>query len=114
MRLRKLYAAAFLSAALIVVPQTGQQAVAGKTKDAIAAGLIGAAIVAAASRHHKHHQKFYYDGYQPYQPNGYDTYWNNAYSPAFGITCYRAQVACYKTNGHFSAKWTRIQFADGE
>lgn len=106
--------ACMLSFGLLALPPLHSPSHAGKTADAIAAGLVGAAIVAAASRHHKHHKRMYYDSYEPYPDNGYDTYWNNVYSPAAGITCYRAQVACYKANGHFSAKWTRMQFADGE
>lgn len=99
---------------MLAGPSLTTPAKAGKTSDAIAAGIVGAAILAAASKHHKHHKRFYYDDYQPYPENGYNTYWNDVYSPVPGITCYRAQVACYKANGHFSAKWTRIQFADGE
>ncbi|MBL8791930.1 MAG: hypothetical protein JNM45_15675 [Rhizobiales bacterium] len=104
---------AAMALALLAVPQT-QQAVAGKTAQVVAGGLVGAAIVAAASKHHHHHKHYYYDDYQPYPVNGYNTYWNNVYSPAPGITCYRAQYACYRANGSFSANWTRMQFADGE
>jgi len=95
--------------ALLALPQA-PPAFAGKTADAVAAGLVGAAIVAAASKHHHHHKKFYYDTYQPYPPDGYNTYWNNVYSPALGITCYVAQNACYNADGYFSPRWTRNQF----
>lgn len=101
---------AAVAVSLLATPLLQSPAQAGKTSDAVAAGLVGAAIVAAASRHHKHHDKYYYNGYQPYPVNGYNAYWNNVYSPAPGITCYRAQFACYKANGHFSPGWTRNEF----
>ena len=70
-------------------------------------------LVAAASQHHKHHQKFYYDDYEPYPPEEYGNRWNNSYSPAPGITCYIAQVDCYKANERYSTRWTRNQFSSG-
>jgi hypothetical protein len=114
MYLSKVALVALLSGIALSCPASVPPANAGKTGDAIAAGVVGAAIIAAASRHHRHHKNLYYDEYEYYPPEEYDTRWNNAYSPAPGIVCYRAQVACYKANGHFSAKWTRMQFADGE
>lgn len=109
MRIPRTALAGTLALALMSLPQV-QPAFAGKTADVVAGGLIGAAIVAAASKRHHHHKHFYYDDYQPYPVNGYDAYWNNVYSPAPGITCYRAQYACYKANGHFSPSWTNDQF----
>jgi hypothetical protein len=114
MRFSKCSLAGAMAVAMLAAPPVVPNALAGKTENAIAAGLVGAAIIAAASKHHRHQKQYYYDGYEPYPDDGYNTYWNNVYSPAPGITCYRAQVACYKANGHFSAKWTRMQFADGE
>lgn len=104
-----------VTATIVVSPLLQTPAQAGKTADAIAGGLIGAAIVAAASKHHHHHEKYSYGGYRaPYQPGGYDPYWNNMFKPKGDVICYRAQAACYNLNGSFNAKWTMRAFADGE
>jgi hypothetical protein len=86
---------------------TPQSAQAGKTEDAIAAGLVGIAVGAALSHKHKHRRDIYHRGYQPYYPDdGYDEYYSNTFSPGGGIICYRAQRICYDPNGTISYRAT--------
>ena len=57
----------------------------------------GAAIADAAKPKKK---KIAYPNYQPpYQPGGYNPYFNQAYSPEAGVVCYPAQRLCYNNGG---------------
>ena len=76
-------------------------------KEAIAAGIIGAAVGAALSHKHRHRNESYYPGYQPRYPDGgYNDYYSNTFSPGGGIICYRAQRICYDPNGTISHRTT--------
>ena len=92
----RLLLAAFAAAAMLVAAQP-------KAEAKISAG--GAAILDA---HAKKNKKIYYKGYNPpYQPGGYDPYFNQAFSPTTGVVCYPAQRLCYNNAGSISGTWTR-------
>jgi hypothetical protein len=80
----------------------------------IAVGL--AAIIAAASSKKKHNEDYDRYGRQDYDRgnNGYSAnngYYNNdSYSPGSGMTCYRAQRACFDNYNNYNPRWTQREF----
>ena len=93
----------------MLVPAFTMEAQASRkhVREAIAAGVVGAAIGAALSHKHRHNNDVYYDGYvPPYQDNGYDDYWRKSFSPAPGVMCYNAERICYDANGTISHRNT--------
>lgn len=82
----------------------------GKKSDAgtaIAAALIGAAIVGATSKHHDHD---YDQNYTVKTSPAFRKNWSASYVPKPGITCFRGQRACYKSGKGYNAKWTQREF----
>jgi hypothetical protein len=57
---------------------------------AVAAGIVGVAIGASLSDHHKHKNHKH----------------NGQFSPKPGVTCYDRQRACYKNDGSFASNMT--------
>lgn len=57
---------------------------------ALAAGVVGVAIGASLSDHHKHH------GHKQ----------GGSFSPKPGVTCYDRQAACYHDDGSFASNMT--------
>jgi hypothetical protein len=65
----------------------------------VAGAILGAAVLAASSRDHRHEYHRAYGGYQPR--------WRGAFSPAPRVTCYPRQRLCYRRDGRIARKWTR-------
>ena len=87
-------------------PYTGETEIDSQATGALVGlAVLGAAAYAASSdddddrhEHHRHHR------------NHRHTSDYSSYSPRSNITCYLYKRACYKSNGHYSAKWTRREF----
>ena len=77
---------------------------------AIAGALVLGAVVAAASKKKHHDDDRYYGRYR--YDDDYRRFHDRpkVWSPAYGVTCYRKQRACYKYDHGYSAKWTRREF----
>lgn len=105
----RLLLAAFAAAAMLVAVQPKAEAKISAGGAAVLGGVAGLAVGAAIADSHKNRNKtIYYQGYNPpYQPGGYDPYFNQAFSPAAGIVCYPAQRLCYNNGGSISGGWTR-------
>ena len=101
------------SVALLLAAQpTAQAKTIGPTGAAIVGGVAGVAVGAAIADAAKpKKKKIAYPNYQPpYQPGGYNPYFNQAYSPEAGVVCYPAQRLCYNNGGAVNGTWTRRAF----
>lgn len=71
----------------------------------VAGAVLGAVLLGAIARDHKSG-----DHRRSDDPYDHDSNWDDDYSPADGITCYRGQRACYKRNGAYAPRWTDREF----
>jgi hypothetical protein len=81
----------------------------------IAVGL--AAIIAAASSKKKNNDQYDRYGRQDYD-RGNNGYYggggyadSDSYSPGSGVTCYRAQRACFDNYNNYNPRWTQREFS---
>ncbi len=86
-------------------PAQGDSVSPGAALGAAAAVAVGAAIIGAISKDHRH------DDYRPApRPHDFRQNWGRAYSPARNITCYRGKRACYFKGERYAPRWTQREF----
>jgi hypothetical protein len=75
----------------------------------LAVGL--AAIIAAASSKKKQNEQYDRYGRQDYDRNNNGYSENDSYSAGSGVTCYRAQRACFDNYDNYNPRWTQREFS---
>ena len=83
---------------------SGSSGNSGGTVAAVGAAVALAAIIAAASSKNRSHEN------DRYEQRGYGSGDNDIYSPVNGITCYRAQRACFDNYNNYDPRWTQREF----
>jgi hypothetical protein len=108
----RILAVAASAAVLLSAHPQAEAKTMGPTAAAIAGGVAGLAIGAAIADANRHKaKKYHYNGYvPPYQPGGYDPYFDRAFRPSNDVTCYPAQRLCYNDNGSVAKNWSRRVF----
>lgn len=78
------------------------------TAVAIGGAIALAAIIAAASSKNRSHE---HDRYDRRDYDRDDRYYDDSYSPARDVDCYRNQRACYNSWDHsYNARWSQREF----
>lgn len=80
----------------------------GGTVAAVGAAVALAAIIAAASSKNRSHENDLYE--QRDYDRSYAGREDDIFSPVNGITCYRAQRACFDTYNNYDPRWTQREF----